>query len=412
MRAGVPTNLRRHDDVDLERDRSLVERCQQGDPRAFEDLYLRYRDRLYRFCLRKLGSSSEAEDAVQEAFARAWRALPNFSGERRFYPWLSVIAGNLCIDMQRKRSRWTTVDDEDLNQLAPVVSSEQDAMTETSGDHDLLSRALQRLCDRHREVLELREGRNWTYQQIASHAGVEVSTIETLLFRARKSLRREFLALAQSEGALGVLAVPFFVLRRLARRSLVSFKAAAKGIAGALGPGGAAAAPAIGGAVAVVASAAIVGSSFAVALAHRAPATPTPAAARTAAARVSGVSAGVNGLAAATSSGTNGGAASSRTTSARTSTGTASTHTSPLAQLGQKAGGSGGGLGGILGLGGSKSQTGSSIKKDVKKATSGVSSVVHKITKKIKKILQGVTTTIPLPTVPTTIPVVGGGTLP
>ena len=67
------------DDVDLER-------CQSGDSAAFGNLYARYYDRLLRFCLRRLNDHHEAEDAAQEAFARAWKALPRFGGERRFYP--------------------------------------------------------------------------------------------------------------------------------------------------------------------------------------------------------------------------------------------------------------------------------------------------------------------------------------
>ncbi len=205
----------RHDDVDLERDRSLVERCQQGDQRAFEDLYLRYRDRLFRFCLRRTGNASEAEDLVQEAFARAWKALPNFSGERRFYPWLSVIASNLCTDLARKGRRCTPVDESNLDLLAPSVASEQEELVERQREDAILAAALGRISPRHREVLELREGRNWSYQQIASHAGVEVSTIETLLFRARRSLKREYMTLAKAEtGLAGVLALPIAALRR------------------------------------------------------------------------------------------------------------------------------------------------------------------------------------------------------
>ena len=93
------------DDVDLGRDRALVERCQRGDSAAFANLYARYYERLLRFCLRRLSDRHEAEDATQEAFARAWKALPNFAGERRFYPWLTVIAGNICTDALRRRSR-------------------------------------------------------------------------------------------------------------------------------------------------------------------------------------------------------------------------------------------------------------------------------------------------------------------
>jgi RNA polymerase sigma-70 factor (ECF subfamily) len=404
MRSGVPTGLRRHDDVDLERDRSLVERCQQGDARAFEDLYLRYRDRLYRFCLRKLGNSSEAEDAVQEAFARAWRALPNFSGDRRFYPWLSVIAGNLCIDMQRKHSRWTAVDDEDLDHLVPAVSSEQDALSETNGDHDILSRALQRLCDRHREVLELREGRNWTYQQIATHAGVEVSTIETLLFRARKSLRREFMALAQSEGALGSLLIPLFMLRRLVRRSLSGVKAsatAAKAAAASLLPSGMASGPAIGGAVAVVASAALVGSSFAIAAGHSS-LRPSALTAASATASAAGMSAGVGSVAGSLpGSGVGAGAAGSGFGSRWAMTGTSGGSVSGrgrtssglsghdgLRQLGTRAGESVGGVTGFMG--GASAATVGAAKKDVKKVLGGAKKSVKKVLKTVKSVVKNV----------------------
>lgn len=206
----------RHDDVDLERDRSLVERCQAGDERAFEDLYLRYRDRLFRFCLRRTSNASEAEDLVQEAFARAWKALPTFSGERRFYPWLSVIANNLCTDLARRGRRCSPVEETSLDLLIPAVDSEQEALVERQGDGAMLEAALGRLSARHREVLELREGRNWSYQEIASHSGVEVSTIETLLFRARRSLKREYMTIAKAEAGLaGGIAIPLAGLRGL-----------------------------------------------------------------------------------------------------------------------------------------------------------------------------------------------------
>lgn len=93
-------------DVDLERDRMLVDHAQHGDEAAFSELYLHYHERLYRYCLRRLENRTEAEDAAQEAFARAWKALSNLAGERRFYPWLTVIASNLCVDAARKRSRY------------------------------------------------------------------------------------------------------------------------------------------------------------------------------------------------------------------------------------------------------------------------------------------------------------------
>jgi RNA polymerase sigma-70 factor (ECF subfamily) len=205
------------DDVDLDRDRVLVERCQSGDSAAFGNLYARYYDRLLRFCLRRLNDRHEAEDAAQEAFARAWKALPGFAGERRFYPWLSVIAGNICTDMLRRRSRSTPTDDLELSARQQVGGGGNETSEElvlAAVDGELVNRALGRLSVRHRDVLAMREGSGWTYQQIADHEGVEIGTIETLLWRARQALKREFTVLSESKGILGGFLAAGALLRR------------------------------------------------------------------------------------------------------------------------------------------------------------------------------------------------------
>ena len=206
------------DDVDLDRDRALVERCQAGDSAAFGNLYARYYERLLRFCLRRLNDRHEAEDAAQEAFARAWKALPRFAGERRFYPWLTVIAGNICTDMLRRRSRSTPTDDLELTAQHPVGVVGDDTSEElvlAAVDGELVNRALDRLSSRHRHVLAMREGSGWTYQQIADHEGVEIGTIETLLWRARQALKREFAVVSDSKEALaGFLVATGALIRR------------------------------------------------------------------------------------------------------------------------------------------------------------------------------------------------------
>ena len=211
------------DDVDLDRDRALVERCQAGDSAAFGNLYARYYERLLRFCLRRLNDRHEAEDAAQEAFARAWKALPRFAGERRFYPWLTVIAGNICTDMLRRRSRSTPTDDMELTAQHPVGVVAEDTSEEmvlAAVDGELVNRALDRLSTRHRHVLAMREGSGWTYQQIADHEGVEIGTIETLLWRARQALKREFAVVSESKEALaGFLVATGALIRRTAFRA-------------------------------------------------------------------------------------------------------------------------------------------------------------------------------------------------
>jgi RNA polymerase sigma-70 factor (ECF subfamily) len=297
------------DDVDLERDRALVERCQAGDSAAFGNLYARYYERLLRFCLRRLNDRHEAEDAAQEAFARAWKALPRFAGERRFYPWLTVIAGNICTDMLRRRSRSTPTDDMELTARHPVGAEAADTSEElvlAAVDGELVNRALERLSTRHRHVLAMREGSGWTYQQIADHEGVEIGTIETLLWRARQALKREFAVVSESKEALAGFLI---AAGALFRRTL--FRVAHRG-AGVSHQGGGA-----GGLRNAMAGVAVTGAAVAAAfIAPHAlsggPGTPAPAAGSALAAPplALGGPASVTGNSVATATG---GAASSRT---------------------------------------------------------------------------------------------------
>lgn len=205
--------------VDLARDRDLVERCQSGERAAFEELYHRYHRRLFHFCLRRLHEPYEAEDAVQEAFARAWRAMPTFGGERRFYPWLTVIAGNVCTDILRRRARLMPVEEVPLPSI-DLGAAELDEVVIEQADAALAIEALEHLSERHQRVLQLREGSGWSTQRLAEHEGVAVPAMETLLWRARQALKREFAALAETGGRLGVaVGLGLAALRRFAGRT-------------------------------------------------------------------------------------------------------------------------------------------------------------------------------------------------
>jgi len=218
------------DDVDLRRDRSLVELAQGGDVDAFGELYDRYFRRLERFCVKRLGDPTEAEEVAQEAFTRAWRALPAFGGERRFYPWMTVIASRICVDTVRRQSRLDVGTVSDTPVIEPGF-----ARLEAEGDLATLQAALGRISHRHREVLELRESHGWSYQHIADHYQVSVGTVEGLLWRARHALRREFLGLCGAVAAFPVI-----------RRFTVGSGNAPTGALAALGSVGAVVALAIG----------------------------------------------------------------------------------------------------------------------------------------------------------------------
>lgn len=190
----------RADDVDPGRDRDLVERYQNGDPSAFDELYRRYFDRLHRFCQRHTRDVHEAEEIAQEAFVRALCSMDALTGERRFYPWMTVIAKRLTIDRHRKLSRVELTDEPDLGTVDADLDHLFDAV-----DAGHVRDALAQVGPRHREVLLLREAEGLSYAEIGERLEVPVTTIEALLHRARKALRREFAAVGgESRGLWGL----------------------------------------------------------------------------------------------------------------------------------------------------------------------------------------------------------------
>src|SRR5439155_20985353 len=193
------------------RDRVLVLRYQRGDQEAFDELYRRYYPRLHLYCQRRVHDSHVAEELAQESFLKALRAMPRFAGERRFYPWMTVIAQRLCIDHHRRSSRVEPTAEVDLGF---VEADHDEVFAEVDRTH--LDTAMARLAPRHREVLELREQRGWTYHQIAEHLAVPVTTVEALLHRARKALKREFLAVS-GDGRLASLPIVGWVVMRVGR---------------------------------------------------------------------------------------------------------------------------------------------------------------------------------------------------
>ena len=177
----------------------------EDDEAAFAAVYRAHHEKLLRYCQYRLRDRHEAEDVVQEAFARAWRTMPVGGLDGNFYPWLRVVAGNLCTDILRKRSRSQPVAVIDLVSVDGGVES----VAEES-ERAMVRQALGRLNDRHRSALMMREDEGLTYDQIAARTGVTSGTVESLLWRARQALKREFTVLAGPEGAFAL--VPFVLL--------------------------------------------------------------------------------------------------------------------------------------------------------------------------------------------------------
>jgi hypothetical protein len=136
---------------------------------------------------------------------------------------MTVIAQRLCIDHHRRTSRVEPSADIDLG----VFEDNHDELY-ASVDRDQLAEAMHRLAPRHREVLGLREQQGWSYQQIAEHLDVPLTTVEALLHRARKALKREFLAVSSGSRLAGIPVLGWVVARMARLRARVSGRTASQ----------------------------------------------------------------------------------------------------------------------------------------------------------------------------------------
>lgn len=144
---------------------------------------------------------------------KAYRSMDRLQGERRFYPWMTVIAKRIVIDRHRKLSRVEPTDKVD----AGSVEADLDHLF-AAVDADHVRTALANVGPRHREVLVMREAQAMSYAEIADTLDVPMTTIEALLHRARKALRREYAAVTgegsgRGEGLLGLPLVGWLVTR-------------------------------------------------------------------------------------------------------------------------------------------------------------------------------------------------------
>jgi len=174
-------------------DAQLVRRAAGADVAAFEALYRRHHRRVHGVILRLVGhASARAEDLTQEAFVRAWQALPTFRFESAVSTWLHRMAVNTALmELRARRSRPQADDDED--------ALESLSMPDTAGRAVLgrdLERAVATLPPRARAVLVLHDVEGWKHEEIAAELGMAVGSSKAQLHRARGLLRERLGAMA------------------------------------------------------------------------------------------------------------------------------------------------------------------------------------------------------------------------
>ncbi len=165
--------------------RTLVERAQSGDSRAFEALYRRLVGRIYGLCLRMARDAQRAEELTQDVFVRAWERLGSFRGESKFTTWLHRLAVNVVLQDGRARGRRESREElvEDPGAYLKRVRAE------FPGTMMDLERAIASLPEGARTVVILRDIYGYKYDEIANMQGVALGTVKAQIHRARKMMR-------------------------------------------------------------------------------------------------------------------------------------------------------------------------------------------------------------------------------
>jgi len=182
--------------ADREIDQQLVERVQRGDKHAFELLVSKYQRKLGRLISRFVKDSADAEDVTQEAFIKAYRALPGFRGESAFYTWLYRIgintAKNYLLANKRRPPSSTPFDSnesesfEDASLLREVNTPENELMSKQVVD--VVQTSLLQLPEDLRSALTLREIEGLSYEEIAVVMNCPIGTVRSRIFRAREAV--------------------------------------------------------------------------------------------------------------------------------------------------------------------------------------------------------------------------------
>lgn len=173
----------------VEAERLWLQQAQAGDVEAFGRLVLEHQQFVYNLALRTLGQPQEAEDVAQEAFVRAWLALPNFRGQARFSTWLYRIVTNLCYNrLPRLRRDLAALGDEELPNL-PDEAEPPHTQLEQDERQTFLQQAIHQLPESYKLLVTLRFQQELSYEEIAAITSLPLGTVKTGLFRARAKLR-------------------------------------------------------------------------------------------------------------------------------------------------------------------------------------------------------------------------------
>lgn len=188
-------------------DDKLVKRAKKGDSRAFDLLVLKYQGRVAQLVSRYVNNAAEVEDVTQEAFIKAYRALPKFRGDSAFYTWLYRIAANAAKNHLVALSRRPTTDlalDDSESYEVPGRLKDNESPDEVIMGQQLeavISQAIDALPLELKAALTLREFEGLSYDEIAEVLECPIGTVRSRIFRAREAIDQK--VASQMQGELG-----------------------------------------------------------------------------------------------------------------------------------------------------------------------------------------------------------------
>ncbi|MBI2843487.1 MAG: sigma-70 family RNA polymerase sigma factor [Armatimonadetes bacterium] len=180
-------------------EKSLIERCKQGDIAAFNDLVQRYEKRVFNFAYRMAGNYDDANDVAQEAFIRVFNSINTFRGDANFTTWLYRIVTNVYLDERKRQKSHLHTSLEDYVELDENTVTRQIEDGRPTPDHvierierdDLLHSAIQELPDYQRIMVVLYHTQGKSYEEIAQIMKLPIGTVKSRLNRARLALKEK-----------------------------------------------------------------------------------------------------------------------------------------------------------------------------------------------------------------------------
>ncbi|MFT5396643.1 MAG: RNA polymerase sigma-70 factor (ECF subfamily) [Gammaproteobacteria bacterium] len=186
-------------------DKELIERVKNGEKAAYDLLVLKYQQRIVNLVLRFVRNHSDALDVTQEAFIKAYRALPNFRGDSAFYTWLYRIAVNTAKNHLAVQSRRPRSSDYDVSEIEQIEGNS--ALIEQATPENLLLKdelqgtvlkAIEDLPEDLKTAIMLREVEGLSYEEIASVMECPIGTVRSRIFRAREAIDEKMSPLLQN----------------------------------------------------------------------------------------------------------------------------------------------------------------------------------------------------------------------